>query len=76
MATAEKINGSYVCRALRLTLLATDIVKAVLNGRQPADMTLAKLMRPFAAGWDEQTKAIVVRCTSEKPIHVDRILLK
>jgi hypothetical protein len=33
---------------LRLTLLAPDIVEAILNGRQPAEMTLAVLMQPFA----------------------------
>jgi hypothetical protein len=33
IAAAEKINGSFVGRVLRLTLLASDIVEAVLNGR-------------------------------------------
>jgi hypothetical protein len=28
--------------------LASDIVKSILDGRQPAEMTLAVLMRPFA----------------------------
>ena len=54
IATAEKINASYVGRVLRLTLLAPDIVEAILDGRQPAQITLAVLMRPFAVGWREQ----------------------
>ena len=54
MAAAEKINGSYVCRILRLTLLAPDIVEAILNGRQPAEVTLAVLMRPFPVEWEQQ----------------------
>ena len=29
---------------LRLTLLTPDIVEAILNGQQPAEMTLAVLM--------------------------------
>jgi hypothetical protein len=33
MAAAEKINASYVCRVLRLTLLAPDIVEEILDGR-------------------------------------------
>jgi hypothetical protein len=37
MVAAEKINESYVDRILRLTLLAPDIVEAILNGRQPAE---------------------------------------
>ncbi len=54
MAAAEKINASYVCRVLRLTLLAPDTVDAILHGRQPAEMTLAGLMRPFPVGWGQQ----------------------
>jgi len=40
IATAENLNESYVGRVLRLTLLAPDIVEAILGGRQPAEMTL------------------------------------
>ena len=54
LAAAEKINPSYVSRILRLTLLAPDIVEAILDGRQPAEMTLAGLLRPFAVGWRDQ----------------------
>ena len=38
LAAAEKINASYVCRVLRLTLLAPDLVEAILDGRQPAGL--------------------------------------
>ena len=55
IAAAEKINVSYVGRVLRLTLLAPNIVDAILDGRQPAAMTLAVLMRTFAVGWDRQS---------------------
>jgi hypothetical protein len=58
IAAAEKINESYVGRVLRLTLLAPDIVEAILDGRQPADMTLAVLMRPFGVKWGEQTSKL------------------
>jgi hypothetical protein len=54
IAAAEKINESYVGRVLRLTLLAPDIVEAILGGRQPTEMTLAVLMRQFPVGWWEQ----------------------
>ncbi len=56
IAAAEKINETYVGRVLRLTLLAPDIVEAILNGRQPADVTLAVLMKPFAVEWTEQRR--------------------
>ena len=51
IAAAEKINESYVGRVLRLTLLAPELVEAILAGRQPRQMTLATLMRPFAVEW-------------------------
>jgi hypothetical protein len=38
---------------LRTTLLAPEIVEAILDGRQPAEMTLAMLMKPFPVGWCE-----------------------
>ena len=56
IAAAEKINESYVGRVLRLTLLAPEIVEAILDGRQAPGMTLPVLMRPFPAEWDGQRK--------------------
>jgi hypothetical protein len=56
IAAAEKINETYVGRVLRLTLLAPDIVEAILNGRQPADVTLVVLMKPFAVEWTKQRR--------------------
>ena len=32
LAKSEKINLSYLCRVLRLTLLAPDIAEALLDG--------------------------------------------
>ena len=56
IAAAEKINETYVGRVLRLTLLAPDTVEAIMGGRQPADVTLAVLMKPFALEWAEQRR--------------------
>ena len=52
LAAAEKINPSYVSRVLRLTLLAPDIVEAILDRRQPEGMTLPALMEPFSVEWE------------------------
>jgi hypothetical protein len=60
LAAAERINQSFICRVLRLTLLAPIIVEAIMDGRHRADMTLATLMRPFPAGWREQVGRIPV----------------
>jgi hypothetical protein len=57
VAAAERMSESYVCRLLRLTLLAPDIVEAILDGRQPDGMALPKLMEPFPVVWAEQRRA-------------------
>jgi hypothetical protein len=54
LAEKEKINASYLARILRLTLLAPDIVEAVLDGRQPKGLLLADLMKTFPVEWDKQ----------------------
>jgi hypothetical protein len=54
LAAAEKINESYVSRVLRLTLLAPDIVEAILDGRQAENVTLPRLMQPFCVEWQVQ----------------------
>jgi hypothetical protein len=57
LAAAEKINSSYISRVLRLTLLAPDIVEAILDGRQPEGMTLPGLLKPFPVEWQRQNHA-------------------
>ncbi len=58
LAAAEKINSSYVSRLLRLTLLAPDIVHAIMDGRQPEGMTLPGLMEVFSVEWERQSQHI------------------
>lgn len=57
LAATERLNPSYVSRVLRLTLLAPDIIEAILDGRQTAELTLAMLMEPFPSSWREQTES-------------------
>ena len=59
IAAAEKINESYVGRVLRLTLLAPDIVAAILDGRQRAQITLTVLMRRFPVLWTAQRSELL-----------------
>ncbi len=61
IAAAEKINESYVGRVLRLTLLAPDIIEAILAGRQPTYLQLEDLLRRFPVGWREQRAEILGR---------------
>jgi hypothetical protein len=53
LARAENINLSYLCRVLRLTLLAPDIVEALLNGRHK-QLQLSHFLRPISLVWTEQ----------------------
>ena len=62
LAAAEKINASYLCRVLRLTLLAPDTVEVVLDGRQPEGMTLLGLMEGVAVEWCGQNR-LLANCT-------------
>ena len=54
IADAENINPSYVSRVLRMTLLAPEIVEAILAGRQPEGLTMARAMQPFPWQWQRQ----------------------
>jgi len=54
LAEAEKVSRSYVCRVLRLTLLAPEIVLEILDGRQGPKATLARVLEPFPMDWEKQ----------------------
>ena len=58
LAAAEKINPSYVSRILRLTLLAPDIVEAIVKGRQVDGIEVNLLLQPFASSWEVQRAAL------------------
>jgi hypothetical protein len=54
LAEREGIASSYITRVLRLTLLAPDIVEAILEGKQGPEVTLMRVREPFPASWQEQ----------------------
>ncbi|WP_137179238.1 hypothetical protein [Roseomonas sp. AR75] len=58
LAAAEKINSSYVSRVLRLTLLAPDIVEAILDGEQASTIALPRLLEPFESAWAAQRASV------------------
>ncbi|MCK8787234.1 hypothetical protein M0638_22940 [Roseomonas sp. NAR14] len=61
MAAGEKIERGYLGSLLRLTLLAPDIVEALLNGRAAPDLTSPRLTESFPLSWAEQ-KALFAPC--------------
>jgi site-specific DNA recombinase len=60
IAKEEKMVASYATRLFRLTLLAPNIVGAILNGDQPPELTARKLMDDtrLPLDWNEQRRAL------------------
>ena len=58
LARAKGVNATYVSRVLRLTLLAPDIVEAILDGRQPAELQLDDLLAGFSLDWEGQRSGL------------------
>ncbi|WP_347244315.1 hypothetical protein [Thermogutta sp.] len=48
------LDPSFAARLLRLTLLAPDIVEAILMGEEPSGLSLMMLTKQLPALWDEQ----------------------
>jgi len=55
---AEGVTRGFVNRLLRLTLLAPDIVEAVLEGRQPKGMQLEELTGLMPNAWEQQHQRV------------------
>jgi hypothetical protein len=54
MAAAEKLDRGYLGRLLQLTLLAPDIVEAIVEGRQLESVTLPGLLESVPVAWVDQ----------------------
>jgi hypothetical protein len=54
LADAEKLDRSFVSHTLRLTLLAPDLIEAILDGKQPRTMALQPLMQGLPDEWERQ----------------------
>ena len=58
LAEREGIAPSYLTRVLRLTLLAPEIVEAVISGRQ-GNLRLAELLEKVPVEWERQTRELM-----------------
>jgi hypothetical protein len=54
MAAAERLERGYLGTLLRLTLLAPDIIEAILDGGQAERVTMPRLLEPLPPSWAEQ----------------------
>jgi hypothetical protein len=50
------VHERYVSRILRTAFLAPDIVEAIMEGRQPPQMTVERLRLGAPIAWDNQRK--------------------
>jgi hypothetical protein len=60
LAEHEKIALSYMTRVLRLTLLAPELVEAILDGHLRAEVTLAKLLEPLPSCWSAHNASLSI----------------
>jgi site-specific DNA recombinase len=60
IAKAEGVVPSYATRLFRLTILAPDIVSAILSGRHPPELTARRLMDDtrLPLNWNEQRRCL------------------
>ena len=54
LAAGEKLDRGYLGKILMLTLLAPDIVEAILDGGQPPELGVHVLREGFPLEWGEQ----------------------
>ena len=52
LARAKGVHSTYVSRVLRLTLLAPEIVEAILDGRQAEGVRLDDLLDAWPVDWN------------------------
>jgi hypothetical protein len=61
IASREHVTPGYVSRLLRLSSLAPDIITAIINGKNPPQLTAKKLMRlalEIPVDWTAQRKLL------------------
>jgi hypothetical protein len=56
LAKRLKVDRAYVSRLLHLALLAPDIVEAILGGKEPSGLSLARLNKAFPLEWEKQRR--------------------
>jgi site-specific DNA recombinase len=64
IASQEHVTPGYVSRILRLSSLAPDIITAIVNGKNPPQLTAKKLMRlalEIPVNWTAQRKLLGFR---------------
>jgi len=64
LAERERIAPSYMTRVMRLTLLAPEIVEAILDGRHAGGTSLESLRKEFPLAWEIQKQELSLAHTA------------
>ncbi|MHB0999282.1 MAG: hypothetical protein ACYC27_08545 [Armatimonadota bacterium] len=56
MAKELGVCNTYMARLLRFTILAPDIIDAILDGSEPSGLSINKLINAIPADWENQRK--------------------
>jgi site-specific DNA recombinase len=59
IARCTALDERYTGRVLQCAFLAPDIVEAILDGRQPADLSIQKLLSDVPLEWAAQRRVLV-----------------
>lgn len=54
LARAENLDHTYLAKMLSFTLLAPDLIEAILDGREHPEVTLRALLAGVPPSWDHQ----------------------
>jgi hypothetical protein len=73
IASEERVSAGYISRLLRLPSLAPDIITAIINGKNPPQLTAKKLMRialQIPVDWTAQRKLLEFHSKATNPMSV------
>ena len=58
LAKTAKLHAKVIRQGLRLAFLAPDITKSIIQGEQPASLTLAAIPKTLALRWAGQYQSL------------------
>ena len=67
VAKRKRVGRSYITRVLRLSWLAPDIVRAIVDGRHPPALTAATLIQRSPLPLDWPTQRVVLGFAGPAP---------
>jgi hypothetical protein len=72
IAKSAGVSERYVSQVVHCAFLAPDLVEAVLQGRQPAELTLRQIMKNLPLDWNEQRRMFGLAHDAPPPVAVQR----